>query len=128
MSHVEVVKEFGDPDLLVYEEDLVLFKLQQPWPSSRPLPKNCTIVDDGSQRTLSTSTKGLVSASNVLKTAGITGALFSGCVALPDDPPWIPDHRKWAMLGPTHTTKVNHFFARGTRRVRQWGGRHRAHI
>lgn len=80
------MKDFGDPDLLVHEENLVLLKLCKPWRTSHPLPKGCNLVDNHDSRTLRTTTDGLVCARKDLKKVGVIGALFAGCVAFGTKP------------------------------------------
>lgn len=78
---MDAIREFGDPDDLIYKEDLVLLKYEDPWPATRPLPVGCAIVEGSSRRLLSTTTTKLVCSRKELENTGITGALFAGCVA-----------------------------------------------
>ncbi|CAN7994423.1 unnamed protein product [Ixodes pacificus] len=74
---MEDVKQFGDPDKLISEENLIVLKLDRPW--SQPLPYKLTI--DSTCQLLSMDQEGFVSCVEFLGDQPISAALFADCPA-----------------------------------------------
>ncbi|CAN7937987.1 unnamed protein product, partial [Ixodes hexagonus] len=74
---MEDVMNFGDPDKLMSEEDLIIIKLNRP--CSQPLPDKINV--DSTAQLLSTNQEGFVSCKEFLSNQRISAALFAGCSA-----------------------------------------------
>lgn len=79
---MELVKEFGDPLLLLIAEDYIVLKLETAWPRDVAVPEGLSLTDDKGLHLIANQ-KSLVS---VAKTAlpgqaRISKALFSGCAS-----------------------------------------------
>ncbi|CAN7937986.1 unnamed protein product, partial [Ixodes hexagonus] len=74
---MEDIKEFGDPDKLVSEEDLILIKLDRP--CAQPLPDS--LIADPTGHLISMNQKDFISCKEFLSNQHIIAALFAGCSA-----------------------------------------------
>ncbi|XP_075531128.1 uncharacterized protein LOC142564150 isoform X1 [Dermacentor variabilis] len=81
-STMELVREFGDPRVLVLAEDHIVLKLDTAWPRDVAVPEGLSLSDDrclllvANQRSLvSTAKRGLPREAKILK------ALFCGCAS-----------------------------------------------
>ncbi|XP_070384101.1 uncharacterized protein [Dermacentor albipictus] len=79
---MDLVREFGDPDVLVLAEDHIVFKLDAAWPRDVAIPKRLSLADDdgllliANQRSLvSVAKSGLPGETKISK------ALFCGCAS-----------------------------------------------
>ncbi|CAN7978878.1 unnamed protein product, partial [Ixodes persulcatus] len=74
---MEEVEEFGCPDKLLTEEDLIILKLDKP--CSQPLPDNLTV--DSTGHLVSMNQKHFIGCETFLGKQHISSALFAGCSA-----------------------------------------------
>uniref|UniRef100_V5GS92 F-box/LRR-repeat protein 15/At3g58940/PEG3-like LRR domain-containing protein n=1 Tax=Ixodes ricinus TaxID=34613 RepID=V5GS92_IXORI len=74
---MEEVKEFGCPDKLLTEEDLIILKLDKP--CSQPFPDNLTV--DSTGHLVSMNQKHFIRCETFLGKQHISSALFAGCSA-----------------------------------------------
>ncbi|CAN7947452.1 unnamed protein product [Ixodes hexagonus] len=74
---MEEMTEFGDPDKLISEEDLVILKLDRP--CAQPLPDN--IIIDSAGQLVSMNQERFISCKKFLSNQHISAALFAGCSA-----------------------------------------------
>ncbi|XP_077493777.1 uncharacterized protein LOC144104561 isoform X2 [Amblyomma americanum] len=84
MKAADVVREFSDPDNVCGEEDHIVLKLNEPWPSSSAstsseLPKGLLLGNDGHR--IITTSHGFVENCERLSELGVVGALFVGCAS-----------------------------------------------
>ncbi|XP_070382861.1 uncharacterized protein [Dermacentor albipictus] len=79
---MELLREFGDPQVLVLAEDHIVLKLETAWPSDVTVPGGLSLADDDSLLLVSNQ-KYLVSAvkSSLLREARVSKALFCGCAS-----------------------------------------------
>ncbi|XP_054933809.1 uncharacterized protein [Dermacentor andersoni] len=79
---MDLVREFGDPDVLVLAEDHIVFKLATAWPRDVAIPKRLSLADDdgllliANQRCLVS-----VAKSGLPRETKISKALFCGCAS-----------------------------------------------
>ncbi|XP_077489037.1 uncharacterized protein LOC144099534 [Amblyomma americanum] len=76
---METMKKYGDLHTLLMAEDHIVLKLEAPWPQDSPLPEGC-LLGNKCGSLLVMDHRALVSARSTLRSAGISGALFAGCV------------------------------------------------
>ncbi|CAN7995655.1 unnamed protein product, partial [Ixodes hexagonus] len=76
---MDKLRELGDPDQLVDEEDLIVLKLDKPWSSQRPFPKRCSLDDSCQLVTLNRDA--FLASRSFLSKQRILSALFAGCAA-----------------------------------------------
>ncbi|KAK8762943.1 hypothetical protein V5799_034457, partial [Amblyomma americanum] len=89
MKAADVVRKFSDPDNVCGEEDHIVLRLNEPWPSSSAstsshLPKG--LLDNDGHRIITTS-HGFVENCERLSELGVVGALFVGCASFESSEP-----------------------------------------
>ncbi|XP_054933808.1 uncharacterized protein [Dermacentor andersoni] len=79
---MELLREFGDPQVLLLAEDHIVLKLETAWPPDVTVPGGLSLADDDSLLLVSNQ-KSLVSAvkSSLLRDARVSKALFCGCAS-----------------------------------------------
>ncbi|KAL1419572.1 hypothetical protein MTO96_025310 [Rhipicephalus appendiculatus] len=74
---LEAIKELGDPDEVVNNEDLIVLKLEQACTNKRVLPEDIELSGDA--RRLSMSQQAFVTCRAFLGNLRCSAALFAGC-------------------------------------------------
>ncbi|KAL1472204.1 hypothetical protein MTO96_023112 [Rhipicephalus appendiculatus] len=79
---MELLSEFGDPQVLSLAEDHIALKLETPWPRDVVLPEGLSLENDDGLR-LVANRKSLISAATSALPRGvrISKALFCGCAS-----------------------------------------------
>lgn len=78
---MDIVSRFGNLDEFIYTKNLVLLKLEEPWPFTRHPLEGFTIAsEDG--LLVGTNMKGLLTNRRALGSIRVSGALFAGCCRL----------------------------------------------
>lgn len=101
---MELLKKFGDPDQLVTEEDLIVLRLDTPWPASRPFPERLAL--DASRQLIGANQETLISHREFLGRPYLPYALFCGCAAFDSSPSF--EKAAVAVLKNTHTLVIVH--------------------
>ncbi|XP_050048196.1 uncharacterized protein [Dermacentor andersoni] len=79
---MELVREFGDPQVLVLSEDHIVLKLETAWSRDVAVPEGLSLADDGGQLMVARRRSLASLAKNkLLRQATISKALFCGCVS-----------------------------------------------
>ncbi|XP_070384201.1 uncharacterized protein [Dermacentor albipictus] len=86
---MELVKEFGDPEVLLLAEDHIILKLETAWSRDVAVPSGLSLADNGGLL-LVASHRSLVSAwkKALLREARVSKALFCGCTSFDSSDPY----------------------------------------
>ncbi|XP_075532256.1 uncharacterized protein LOC142564934 [Dermacentor variabilis] len=78
---MELVREFGDPQVLVLSEDHIVLKLKTAWSRDVVVPEGLSLADDGGHLVVARRRSLVPLAKNkLLRQATISKALFCGCL------------------------------------------------
>ncbi|XP_070384035.1 uncharacterized protein [Dermacentor albipictus] len=95
-----IIRQFGDPDVLVHSEGLVALKLESAWTTGKHSAPSGIVLNEDKRR-VTMSPQDLVTNSNLVGSLQVVAALFAGCQEFNESSPVLEAAQKALKNVPT---------------------------